>query len=96
MGYGERRMRHEQQLRELRKRGFAYMLLRKGILGFGVWLGAVMMALTLLREYFTTGLSAQIFVASFLGGVVAAVVGGTVFGVLAWRQSGMMEKTSRA
>jgi len=96
MGYRERRMRYEQQLRELRERGFNYMLLRKGILEFGVWLGTVMMALTLVREYLATGLSGRTFVASLVGGVVAAVVGGTVFGVLAWRQSGRMEKTSRA
>jgi hypothetical protein len=71
------------------------MLLRKGILEFGVWIGAVLMALTLVREYFATGLSARIFVASFLGGIVAALVGGTLFGALAWRQSGRLEKTSR-
>lgn len=52
------------------------------------------MAMTLVREYFATGLSARILVASLLGGVVAAVVGGAVFGALAWRQSGRMEKTS--
>ncbi len=59
MGYRERRMQYEQQLRELRTRGFNYMLLRKGILEFGVWLGTVMMALTLVREYLATGLSGQ-------------------------------------
>jgi hypothetical protein len=94
MGYRERRERYEQQLRALRNRGFGHMLLRKGILEFGVWIGGVLMALTLVREYFATGLSARIFVASLLGGVVAAVVGGAVFGALAWRQSGRMEKTS--
>lgn len=95
MGYRERPIYSEQQLRELRKRGLAYMLLRKGILEFGVWLGGVMMALTRVREYFATGLSARIFVASFVGGVVAALVGGTLFGALAWRQAGTLEKTSR-
>lgn len=94
MGYRERRMRYDKQLRELRKRGFAYMILRKGILEFGVPIGAVLMTLTLVREYFTTGLSARIFVASLVGAAVAAVVGGALFGALAWRQSGRLEKTS--
>jgi hypothetical protein len=71
------------------------MVLRKGILEFGVWIGAVLMALTLIREYFATGLSARIFVASFVGGVVAALVSGTLFGALEWHQSGRLEKTSR-
>ncbi len=57
MGHRERRARDEQQL-------------RRGILGFGVWIRAVLMALTLVREYFASGLSARIFVASFLGGVI--------------------------
>jgi hypothetical protein len=96
MGFRERRMRYEQQLRELRERGFTYTLLRKGILEFGVWIGTVMIALNLVREYFATGLSARIFVASFIGGVVAAIVGGAIYGALVWRQSGRMEKPSRA
>jgi predicted membrane channel-forming protein YqfA (hemolysin III family) len=71
------------------------MVLRKGILEFGVWIGAVLMAVTLIREYFATGLSARIFVASFVGSVVAALVSSTLFGALEWRQSGRLEKTSR-
>jgi hypothetical protein len=63
MGHRERRARDEQQL-------------RRGILGFGVWIRAVLMALTLVREYFASGLSARIFVASFLGRVVANAVRG--------------------
>ncbi len=39
MGCRERRARYEQQLRALRNRGFGHMLLRKGILEFGVWIG---------------------------------------------------------
>lgn len=96
MGYRERRMRYEQQLRELRKRGFAHLVLRKSILEFGVWIGTVLMTLTLVREYFANGLSARIVVASFVGAVVAALVGSTIYGALAWRQSGRLEKTSRA
>ena len=94
MGYRERRMRYEQQLRELRKRGFGCVLLRKGILGFGVPLGAVMVALTLTREYFAGGVNARLVLASLLAGLTAAAVGGALFGVLTWRQSGRLEKTS--
>lgn len=96
MGYPERRMRHDQQLRELRKRGIGYMVLCKGVLHFGVPLGAVMMALTLVREYFSSGLSTRLVLASLLGGLVAAAVGGVLFGLMTWRQSGRLEHASRA
>ena len=94
MGHRERRMRYEQQLRELRTRGFGYVLLRNGILGFGVPFGAVMMALTLVREYFAGGVNARLGLVSLLAGLTAAVVGGALFGALTWRHSGRLENTS--